>query len=305
MNNIAVKIRKNKDEGIKESKSLFAITGVIILVIYTVSLLLPLSWAMISSLKTRIDFHLNPLGLPAQYMFTNYFNAYKELYITIESGRGTREVYLFEMIYNSLRYSIGTTFIDQIVTASVAYVCAKYPSFISRLIYKINIVTLILPIVGNLASALMIAKFFGWYDNMYGVWFTSGFSVTGTSLLIYYAVFKNLSWEYAEAAFLDGANHFKVLYKIMIPLIMPTMLALSLRSFIGTWNDWQGPMIWLPSSPTIAFGLYSFQFSTSTIASSTPMQLAGCSIVIFPMLVLFIAFKNKMIGSISFGGLKG
>ena len=88
------------------------------------------------------------------------------------------------------------------------------------------IVVMLLPIVGSLASELQMLHTIGAYDNVVFLMFMKG-GFLGTNFLIFYATFKGISWEYAEAAFIDGASHARVLFTIMIPLAMTTVTAVS------------------------------------------------------------------------------
>ena len=90
----------------------------------------------------------------------------------------------------------------------------------------------------------------------------------------------------------------------MFPLILPTISTLALLAFIGFWNDYQTPMIYMPDIPTIAYGLFVYQFSTDNLISSVPLQLTGCMIVSIPVMIIFVVFRNKLIMNVSLGGLK-
>ena len=76
-------------------------------------------------------------------------------------------------------------------------------------------------------------------------------------------------------------------------------------TLIGIWNDWQTSMIYLPSFPMAAYGLYAFQFSNVNAVSGTNYLMAACALVVLPILLLFIAFRNKLMGAVAVGGLKG
>ena len=78
-----------------------------------------------------------------------------------------------------------------------------------------------------------------------------------------------------------------------------------LLSFIGYWNDYYIPMIYLPSKPTIAYALYCFQTTSVTSVSNVPAKMAGSLIVFIPVFILFLIFKKKLIGNLTVGGLKG
>lgn len=288
-----------------EKRTPFAITGAIILGIYSATLLFALFWGVMSSIKDRFDFFDFPLGLPTELHFENFLTVFKKLYVSIQSGLGSRRVFVPEMFMWSIIFAVSVSIVAQFSRCCCAYVCAKFRKYrITRIMYNIVIVVMILPIVGNLAATIQTFRMFGIYDNL-PMYLITAIGFTGTYFLIYYAAFQGVSWEYAEAAFMDGAGHFTVMFKIMIPMVKNTMGCLFLLEFIGLWNDYNIPMVYLPSYPTIAYGLYTFQFSNISEASSIPVQLAACLVVMFPILILYVAFNKQLIGNISIGGLKG
>ena len=110
--------------------------------------------------------------------------------------------------------------------------------------------------------------------------------------------------DYSEAAYVDGANNFTVMVRIMFPLARNTFLTIMLIKFIDLWNDYYMTMQFMPNIKTLAFGLYEYSQSYKPAISSTPMKLAGCCILAVPVLVLFLCFHDRIMGNISMGGIK-
>lgn len=286
-------------------RQIFPLIFFVLLLVYCISLLIPMAWALMSSLKTRLDFRMDPLGFPTSFAWENYVSAFNALYIQVSAGAGVRNVYLLEMFGYTLAYAVGATIAATLAHMVVAYICAKYTRFrITKVLYTIVIVTMILPIVGSLPSEMQVVRTLGLYNNILGAWIMKA-TFLGTHFLIFYATFKGISWEYAEAAFMDGASHARVMFQIMFPLAKTTVSAIALLSFIGFWNDANMSMIYMPDIPTVAYGLFRFQFSTGQESSSITVQLAGCTIVMFPIFVLYMCFKKQLIGNIAIGGIKG
>ena len=93
--------------------------------------------------------------------------------------------------------------------------------------------------------------------------------------------------------------------KVIFPLAKTTINAVALITFIAYWNDYTTPMIYLPSHPTIAYGLYYFCNTSNQTASFVTVRLSACMIVSVPILLVFIMFKNRIMGNMMVGGLKG
>ena len=122
--------------------------------------------------------------------------------------------------------------------------------------------------------------------------------------LIYYATFESLSWSYAEAALIDGANEFQVFFKAMLPQVKPIMVTLILMGFIAKWNDYMSPMLYLPEMPTLSLGLFRYRTIVER-SGNYPILFAGLMLCMLPILIIFAIFQDAMMENMSIGGLKG
>lgn len=285
-------------------KSIFPLILLILLSLYTISLMIPLVWTIINSFKDKFEFAIDSFSLPTKFVFSNYLEAFTSMSVpVIKPGVGRITYPMLALIQNSLIYALGCAFFGTFTPCIVAYACAKFPYKFNKIIYAIVIFTMIFPIVGNLPSQLQLTRDLKIHDTLIGSYLMSA-NFLGLYFLVFYGAFKNLAPGYAEAAMVDGASQWTILTKITLPLIKPIITIVFVLVFIGYWNDYQTPMLFLPSRPTLAYGVYYFSQSTDTALSFVTMQLAGCMVVIIPIFLLFMVFKDKMIGNISFGGLK-
>lgn len=293
-----IKALKNKNI------SIFLIIGFILLFVYAISFLTPLIWSFNTSFKEEIDFMNSKFSIASALNFKNYQAAFNIMSVPIiENGRSI-QIYSIEMVYNALLYATLSTFTHTLTPCITAYAVAKLNNKFGRVIYGIVIVTMILPIIGNLASEIQIARMLGVYDNLFGVAIMKGHFL-GTNFLIFYAAFKSVPDDFTEAAYIDGASEWKVLSKINLPLIKTTIAAIALLSFISFWNDYTTPMIYLPTKPTISYGLFYFNTTTTNEANFVTVKIAGCMLVSIPIFVVFMFTKDKLIGNLTFGGVKG
>ena len=313
MNKVKMKTKERR----KNSVGLIVV-ALVVLGAYTLTMIIPMYWALLNSLKSANDFSMKGIdgtinclfGFPQLHVLDDsssawHFDNYVKVFSAMSVQVQTRDVYALEMMAYSLLYALGATFVSLTAHFLVAYACAKYEFKLGKIIYAFVVVAMILPIVGALPSEIRMMHVLGLYDNYFGVLFMkSGF--LGMNFLIFYATFKSIPNSFAEAARIDGAGHFSIMFKIILPLSINTVIAVGLLLFIEFWNDYYTPMIYLPSMPTVALGLYKVQYAVATeISQSVPMKLAACFIVAAPMIVLFVAFKKKIIGNIMVGGLKG
>lgn len=280
----------------------FEIVLYVIVTIYCLSMIYVLLFGLINSLKDATDYEWNnPFGLPSKefgWHFDNYAKVLTEFKVFTLGGN---EVYLMQMFFNSLFYAVFMSLFCMATQIITAYAIAKYDFRFKSVLYGVAVVVMLLPIIGSLASEVQMAEAFNFRNNLIGVCIMKC-KYPGLYFLVFYATFKGLSWTYAEAAQIDGAGHFKIFIEIMLPLIRSTVFAVFILLFIEYWNDYYTPMVFLPESPTMSYGLFLFQTDNK---ASTPVQLASCLMACLPILVVFVAFKDKIMSNVTMGGIKG
>ncbi len=284
----------------KEKKSFdtFIIVKIIffaIFLVYAVSLLLPFIWGFFMSLKTRVEFvlHFDEI-MPREWKFDNYLSAWTEL--------ATGGSDMISMLVNNVWYSIGTVAVSMILSTTASYVVSRYEFPGKRVIVTIAFLTQIIPILGSFAAMIRVTSVVGVYDSVFMcVALATSF---GYDFLILTSFFNNLSWEYAEAAFIDGAGHFEAFFKVMLPQAITPVLTLALTAFITFWKDYYNPLLYLPSYPTLSSGLYLYQI-VSVRELNWPVLYAGLLLTMVPILVLFLIFQRRILDLQFGGGLKG
>lgn len=282
----------------------FQIILYVIVAVYCLSMVYVLLFGLINSLKDATDFEwLNPFGFPHKefgWKFDNYSKVLKEFKVSSMS-MGGEEVGFMGMFVNSLLYAVFMSLFSMATQIMVAYAIAKYDFRLKPLLYGVAVIVMLLPIIGSLASEVQMADTFNFRNNLLGICLMKC-KYAGLYFLVFYATFRSVSWTYAEAAQIDGAGHLKIFIEIMLPLIKSTVFAVFILLFIEFWNDYYTPMIFLPQSPTMSYGLFVFQTDNR---ASQPIQLAACLLTCLPIIVLFVVFKNKIMGNVTMGGLKG
>lgn len=285
----------------KKRLSVPVIVLMVILGIYTVSIFVPLFWGFVSSFKTRKNFLESPFGFPTSFEIKNYLVALQNFsYVLPSSGD---EVLLGGLLLNTLLYSLGGAFFATMSACVVAYATSKFDFFTDRIIYGIVIVTMALPIIGSAPSELHVARTLGIFDTHVGMWIMKS-SFLGMYYLIFYAIFKGIPKDFNDAAAVDGASHYRTFFTIIMPLVSKTFSTIYLLYFMGFWNDYQTPLIYMPSYPTLAMGLFSFTFANNVEIDTVPKRMAGNFIVFIPILIVFLVFRNKLLGNVSMGGIK-
>lgn len=284
--------------------SVFELIVCTLLVTYTLVLLGLLIWALLSSFKSAEDFLFNPLGLPEKFTLENYRLVFEAS--TLPSTTTDTYFTIWDQFGNSVMYAVGSAFFRVAATTIVAYCTAKYKHWISTVIYNTVLVTLALPIVGNMPSLLQITHTLKIFDTFQGM-FIMNFYFNNIYYLVIHAAFRNLSWTYAEAAFIDGASHLRVFVRIYLPMVINLLGVVFLLFFIEIWNEYQTPMVYLPSFPTISYGLYTISRGgqTGSLIIEPPLVIATGVFSFAIIFAIFMVFREKLMGNLTEGGIKG
>ena len=280
------------------------------LMLFAATLFLPFGWALITSVKSYEEYSIfeNIVGFPQSLsltsIFENFKTAWQQGYAYATVNGEMRYFTIVQQFLHSLLYAGGCTITATLVPCVTAYVTARYKYRFSKVVYNIVIFAMILPVVGALPSEIALTKALGTFNTFWGVWLQKA-NFLGTYFLIFFAQFKMIPAEYTEAARIDGASEFYIMTKVVMPLAKSSIATVALMNFVTFWNDYQVPMVFLPSRPVLALGMFQFSFRVGQVVSSVPMKIAYMIVVTIPILLLFLVSHKRLMGNISVGGLKG
>lgn len=289
------------------SSAFWAIVGTVAIA-YCITLIIPIAWSLMTAFKTPVDYVLNSFGFPkvSQYGLApeNFFNVLKRFQLR----QGTRIYGLSDMLINSIVYAVVPSLNGVFWMTLVAYVMARYKFWGNKALYNLGLVIMLIPIVGNMASSMIIKKAMGLYDNMYvSILIPPATAFSGMHFLILYGALKAIPLAYSEAAEIDGASRYAIMFKIILPMVLPTCATLFILEFITNWNAYESFLIWYPSTPNIAYGMYTFQnvASQGSGAATVPEILAGFIMCMIPSAVLYLSSQKLIQSKFTVGGLKG
>ena len=273
----------------------------IIFWIYSAAFIFFVFWAFYNSLKpTDEEFLTNMMAFPSSIRIENYFDAYK--YVTDkDSGVG-----FIAMLINSIWFAAGSAFLTTFMHAITGYIFAKYTFPGQKVAFRIILISIAIPIVGSLPSLYKVIYALQIQESPFILFmYLSGF---GSNFLIMYAFFKSVSRTYMEAAEIDGANRFQIFFKIMLPMASGPFLALFILTFIAQWNNYETPILFLRTMPTLSSGLYNFSYNLQfdhSLLNGRPMFFAGILMASIPVIILVAIFGNKIMKNANLGGIKG
>lgn len=271
-------------------------------VLYSLFILYFLVFAIILALKpSSQQFILDKMNVklfswPVNPTLNNFIGAFREFQI----GSHT----YFEMIFHSLWRSIGSTLIGWTCCAMVTYILVFYRNKFTKFIYFLGFFLSTLPLYGAGPAEYKLFVQLNLINNP--LIMVQNITLYGGHFFFMYAFWKAVSWEYAEAAYVDGAGEYTVFFRIMFPMAVPSMMALFIMSFIGNWNAYEGTLLYMTEFPNLSYALYAYENNTKYNSKlGKPAYFAGLLISILPILTLFLIFQNTIMEKVYIGGLKG
>lgn len=282
-------MKKSKLEK-KENRAIMNVLF-ILFCMYAVTLLLPLVWMFINSFKSN-----NNEFFYDQWKFTSFTLDNYRLLFTSENN-------IMEMFGNTLILSLTIPTVSAFFSLCAAHAVASFEYKLKNVIFFIFLMPMFVSVAGTTPYTYKLLNDIGLFDKHIGLIIMSC-GVSGFGFLMYYSVFKNISHTYIEAAMLDGAGYWRIFLQILAPQAKNLIVAQWVMGFIGTWNDFSGPYLFMPSHPTLATGVKEISDKIN-MGHSYPELFATIIVMLVPMLVLFFVFQKKIMTVSLGGGIKG
>ncbi len=266
----------------------------IVFIAYAVSLLIPFLWMFLNMFKDSGEFNDgNVFGLPAVWKFSNIVDTFNFQI----AGQSILSMFLTSIITTALG-----TIIHVMLSVFAAYAVAKYNFPGKKIILAVAIFTMIVPIVGTLPAQVRMMDTFNLNGSLLGVLFLYS-GCLGFNFILLHSAFETISWGYAEAAEIDGANRFQILFRVMIPIAKGPIISVAILQIIALWNDYSTPFLFMNNQKTLAVGLQDFQ--TQYLGEKQPLVFTAIIISLLPILILFAIFEKTIMENTVAGGLKG
>lgn len=275
----------------RQKTAVWIVWGIVTL--YAITLVAPFIWTLFNAFKTEREFAESALSF--SWHWDNMVRTFTELEVD--------GVNFIAMIVNSLLFS-GIHLLPAIfIPFFSAYACSKFPSKFTKGFYWLQLLIMSIPTLGSFPAYYKLLVAFGIKNNYSMIWILSC-SGGGMMFFLFHSFLNGVSWTYAEAAKIDGAGNWRIMFQIMLPMAKGIVIAQAVVTFIGFWNDYSGPMLYMNEFPTIAVGLYRFHTLQMTRANR-PIFFMGVIYSLIPTVILFVCFSKTFMSSITIGGLKG
>lgn len=261
----------------------------LLLIIGVGMMMFPFLWMVATSFKIPQDVY-NLRLIPETITFDNYAAIFKKAPFE-------------EWIKNTLVISLIATSSVVIFDTAAGYVLAKFSFIGKQVIFIIIISTIMVPTEMLIIPWYLIANELGWSDTYWGVLFPS--IITAFGIFLMRQFMDSIPSELLDAARIDGLNEWRILLKIAIPLVKPAIVTLIILTFIGSWNQFIWPLIILQTEEkfTLPVGIVYFS-SELKDTSNWILIMAGTTVSIAPLILLFLIFQKQIIRGIALSGMK-
>lgn len=266
------------------------LTGKTIVYLYTLILIIPLSFAILTAFKTGTERVLDPLGLPAELRFDNFVTAW-------EKGN------LINAIKNSVIISFSTLALQ---IASIIFVTFHLDAIrdtkIGNAIYMIIISSMVIPSVSGVTS-LMMRRQMGLYNNLIGEILCGA---TGIAFGVFVAsgFLRTIPRELQEAAMIDGASDFQIMTRVITPVIKPALVSVGILNFTGCWNNTTGVMITLRDKDLYTIPMALLLNFTQQVSVQYEIVFAGVIMTSIPLIIAYCYCQKFFVTALA-GSVKG
>lgn len=262
----------------------------VVLVLLGLLMIAPLVWLITTSLMTTDKaFSLPPQWIPAPVTLTN-FSAVPGL------------IPFARMAFNSVLIAVITTAGALLTSVLAAYAFSRLEFRGRDAIFLVMLSALMVPVQLTVIPVFILMRWLHLIDTSTAIWLPAIVNVFGIFFLRQY--FNSIPRELDEAARIDGAGHLWILFRMLVPLSGPALSALGIFVFEASWNNFFGPLIFLnsPQKMTLPVGLFSLQSSQG--GGPAAVVFAAITMVVIPVLLLFLVFQRSFIASIATTGLR-
>lgn len=268
------------------------------LIVLAITFVLPFIWMFVSALKNDPQVYtIPPVWIPNPAFWENFPNAWGQL----DFNR-----YVFNSVF---LYGLPVTIAVTISSSFIAYGFSRLQWPGRDWMFGIVLATLMIPYAVTMVPLFIIWRNFG-LINTYWPLVIPAFFGSAYGIFLLRQFYLTVPQELSDAARIDGSNELGIWWRIMLPLAKPALTVVALFTFIGTWNDYLGPLIYInrPEQFPVALGVNQLRLAATgmgTTANVYPYLMAVSTIVTIPVIVLFYFAQRTFIEGVTTTGLKG
>ncbi len=262
----------------------------IVLIVFSITMILPFVWMISASLKPEVDVFTMPIKwIPDQFRWSNY----KEVWTRVPF----------------LSYYTNTVIVAVAITAAQVMTCSLAAYSFSKIVFKERdflfmgyLGTLMVPFTVIMIPQFIVIQKLGLIDNIGALILLGSFSPFG--VFLFRQFFMSIPEELSEAARIDGCNDFGIYAKIIMPNAKPAVGSLIIFTFIYAWNDFLGPLIYISSDAnrTLQLGIRTFQ---TMYTQDYALLMAAAVCAMLPTIIVYLLAQDLFVKGVAMTGMKG
>ncbi len=274
----------------KRSNAVSRVVIYAVLILITALMLIPFIWMLSASLKMNKDVFSFPIKwIPENPRWKNYIDIWTK-------------IPLLTFVKNSTKLTIIVTLLQLFTSSFAAYAFAKMNFKGKNLLFLGYIATIAVPWQAYMVPQFMMMRAWHLNNTHLAIICLQAFSAFGVFLMKQF--YEGVPSELCEAARIDGLTEYGIWFRVMLPLSKPALSTLTIFTFVSTWNDFLGPLIYLTKNEvkTIQIGLRMF---ISQYSAEYGLIMAASVIALIPVLIIFLALQKYFVQGVAATGIKG
>lgn len=262
----------------------------VVLIFLALVMLVPFAWMLSASFKLDKDVFIFPIQwIPTNPRWQNYLDIWTK-------------IPLAKFVTNTVKLTVIVTFLQLLTSSFAAYAFAKLQFKGKNTLFLAYIATIAVPWQVYMVPQFMMMRSFGLADTHLAIICLQAFSAFGVFMMKQF--YEGIPMELCEAARIDGMTEYQIWYRIMLPLSKPALSTLTIFTFVNTWNDFLGPLIYLTTETkkTLQLGLRMF---ISQFGSEYGLIMAASVLSLIPVLIVFLSLQKYFVEGVAATGVKG
>ena len=269
-----------------------------VLIVLSIMFFFPFLWVLSTAVKPiQETMKSPPVWIPSHWEFDNFWKAMT--YGEDKLGYIPFLIYARNTLVVCILVVCGVVVSNSLVAYSFARL--RWPG--RDVIFAITLATMMVPFPVLMVPQFAMFKEFDWIGTFRPLWVPAWFA-SAFNIFLLRQFFRTIPMQLSEAAKIDGASEWQIFKDIIIPLSKPAIAVVALFAFMGTWNDFLGPLIYLLDQKTFTLSLGLQFFQSQAGGTEWNLLMAASAVVIMPVIILFFFAQKQFIQGIAVTGMK-
>jgi raffinose/stachyose/melibiose transport system permease protein len=265
---------------------------VLALIVFVIIFVVPFIFIFLTAAKTRGEAALFKFSWPSQF----------QLLDNLRQVLSFGDYRMFRALWNSTLLTVGSVTLIVLFSALVAFVMQRRQDRMASLVSSVMLAGLIIP--PAVVPTIFLLQWLGIYKTLFGLIMVELAYTMPFAILIFRAFMASIPSEIDEAAIMDGASPLQVFFSIILPLLKPAVITVIVTSAVGIYNDFTGPLYFLPGTENVTAQLTLFSF-ISQFSSQWNLLFADVLVITVLPLIMFMFFQRQIVSGMTTGAIKG